>query len=564
MSARARQHLLGLLLAILVAAPYLPGAFANGFVWLDHYEILEGALIVSDWNEIPAIFTNDRNFAGYHRPLYSLMHSLDRALWGLDPTGFYLTSLCLHVGAALLLHGLLGDLQLPAGAAFAGGLLFGLHPINVTVAGLIHAKADLLVTVLVLASLRLIILGARRKRARLWVAAWVVSTLALLAKELAFGLPPIAAALYVRGRGALGPAARKQALALLGLSAATSAVVLALRLAHSGDSYVSSVSLGARLMTFVAVYVDDWRRLLLPIERQIADTVTLFGARAPVARSLIVMAALSLVILQMKAARRWPRIALWIIGLHLALLPVAQIVPLLHFRADRFLYVPSLCLAAMIAEGSAQLAARSRAIAGVALGVFALAASVTIVGRSRSFHDDASLFLPELERTPDYREGASNLARHYDRAGEHALAKNYWERAFKISAGRLSYLDTEGAILGASHNLLRLGLHGDAYRMLGAFVPQMKLPLQRHHAHYNLGLAALRVGRYRESIEAFEVYLQGAPEDRDAHYFLGRAALSCEDWERAQSAFRAYLETDPPAAGRREVEQLLEHAAADH
>ena len=53
---------------MLVAAPYLRGVLTNGFVWLDHGEIVEGHLIITQLSQLPALFTNDLNFAGYHRP----------------------------------------------------------------------------------------------------------------------------------------------------------------------------------------------------------------------------------------------------------------------------------------------------------------------------------------------------------------------------------------------------------------------------------------------------------------------------------------------------------------
>jgi len=73
-----------------VAATYPPG-LTSGFVWLDEKEILQHGLIVDRLEEIPGRFVNDRNYAGYHRPVYNLLHSLDAAIWGFRPLGFRLT-----------------------------------------------------------------------------------------------------------------------------------------------------------------------------------------------------------------------------------------------------------------------------------------------------------------------------------------------------------------------------------------------------------------------------------------------------------------------------------------
>ena len=110
-----------------VAAAYLP-SLRNGFVWLDEREILQHGLIVDRLGEIPGLFLNDRNYAGYHRPIYDLLHSLDAAIWGFRPFGFHLSSLVLHLANVFLVWLLVrkaghGE---ASSAAIAG--LWGLHP----------------------------------------------------------------------------------------------------------------------------------------------------------------------------------------------------------------------------------------------------------------------------------------------------------------------------------------------------------------------------------------------------------------------------------------------------
>ena len=134
------------LLAVLacVGAVYSTG-LKNGFVWLDHFEIVEGALTVDSLDGALALFGDARNFVGYHRPIYNLLHSLDRALFGLAPLGFQLSSRLLHLANVTLVLALARRLGWSLRWAGLLALLFGLHPLNTACAGLIHAKADLFV-----------------------------------------------------------------------------------------------------------------------------------------------------------------------------------------------------------------------------------------------------------------------------------------------------------------------------------------------------------------------------------------------------------------------------------
>lgn len=55
-----------------------------------------------------------RSFSGsYYRPLFWLSLAIGRQLWGLDPTGFHLTNLLLHIANGFLLYLLLCRMRLP-------------------------------------------------------------------------------------------------------------------------------------------------------------------------------------------------------------------------------------------------------------------------------------------------------------------------------------------------------------------------------------------------------------------------------------------------------------------
>jgi len=552
-----------LALCVLVAAPYLRGVLTNGFVWLDHGEIVEGHLIITQLSQLPALFTNDLNFAGYHRPLYTLAHSLDRALFGLEPAGFLATSLLLHVLAAYLLMRLLEELGLPTGAAFGGALLFGLHPLNTVVAGLIHSKADSLVLVFGLAATRSVVVGARdAQQLRPWAWALVYFALALLSKETAAILPLIWITLAWTFRGELAAAALPRARIFAVLCSLLVGGLAWSRLAQPAVTYESPVGLFTRLTTFGAVYVDYARQLLLPLERKVADTVTLLAARPLDQKLMLVVMLTALVVLQVQLAQRSRRMRAWLIALNLSLLPVAQLVPILHFRADRFLYPASACLCGMLAQAAVQLwggrpAGRAPLAGALLLATMALSLGWVVERRTREFVDDPALFGPELLRRPDYREGAAVLAQYHDAQGDPERAAGYWQRALATRPQALSYVDFDGLVLGASRNQLTRGLPGEAYDLLVGALPSMQRPGHRAHARYNLGIAAFRIGRYEEALSALDLYRAALPEDPDGHFIAGQAAEKLERFDLALDAYAAYLALDVTPENRAAIEERV-------
>lgn len=91
---------------------------------------------------------------GLYRPLAWMSWSLDYALWGLNPFGYHLTSVLLHVGTTALVYvlalQLLADVhpETPPGvravSASVAALAFGVHPLRVEPVAWIEARADLL------------------------------------------------------------------------------------------------------------------------------------------------------------------------------------------------------------------------------------------------------------------------------------------------------------------------------------------------------------------------------------------------------------------------------------
>lgn len=103
----------------------------HGFVWDDINVIVDSPLTESLSN-IPRFFISEDIAdapTGYYRPMTYVSFALDRALWGLNPVGFNITNLVLHILVTLLFYRLVLALFKRDDLALVAALIFSLHPI---------------------------------------------------------------------------------------------------------------------------------------------------------------------------------------------------------------------------------------------------------------------------------------------------------------------------------------------------------------------------------------------------------------------------------------------------
>jgi hypothetical protein len=130
----------------------------------------------------------------FYRPIATLSYSLDYSIWGLNPFGYHLTDLILHILVSLAVFLLL--LRLTEGkqaAAWLGAVIFTIHPILVESVPAIPRRHDSIAVLFLLVSLLLFIKHrASPKRPRVYLLISLVCyLLALGAKEIAVVFPAL-------------------------------------------------------------------------------------------------------------------------------------------------------------------------------------------------------------------------------------------------------------------------------------------------------------------------------------------------------------------------------------
>jgi hypothetical protein len=361
---------IGFALAGLRGAGPLSAAIALAGVTLSlHVQTVHSGFVYDDrlwarpwtFSELASTFVGSEDPHGIsgeqYRPIPSLTHALDHALFGPSAFAFHGTNMALHALSALLLFFLLERLRLPRGPALLGALTLAAHPMAASSVGWISERTDTLTDIFMLATL-MVLLGPNGTRT------WKVlggSLLALWSKETAVILPALAILFAWAGLDAEQRKARFATLrALFGLAVLYVAVWVSLFPEKTvGRLQATAATLRSERSGWMALFASLFSQLFHPIGFE-----TWRGTRESVPASLWVGVALILGIASLVASRRdpvrampWRLVALGLAFSALAVLPFRG-----HDAVDvyRLGHTPTIGFALVVAGFAAILARLSR------------------------------------------------------------------------------------------------------------------------------------------------------------------------------------------------------------
>jgi hypothetical protein len=121
-----RQWLTAIIvIAVMAYVVYAP-SLSGGFLWDDDTLITHNPLITAPDGLIRIWFTSE---AVDYWPVTNSSFWIEWRLWGMNPIGYHVTNLVLHVGNAILFWAILRHLRIPG--ALLAAAIFTVHPINI-------------------------------------------------------------------------------------------------------------------------------------------------------------------------------------------------------------------------------------------------------------------------------------------------------------------------------------------------------------------------------------------------------------------------------------------------
>jgi len=146
---------------IIIAVTYFVfnNSLQNGFVFDDESVVVNNPSIQNPDNVLK-YFTGEEGFhkviGKYYRPIVSSSYLMDFSIWGMDPYGFHLTNIIIHIISCLLLFRILSLMfsryKYRNLFSLFGTLIFAVHPIHTEAVTWICGRTDSIVTMFFFAS----------------------------------------------------------------------------------------------------------------------------------------------------------------------------------------------------------------------------------------------------------------------------------------------------------------------------------------------------------------------------------------------------------------------------
>jgi hypothetical protein len=417
------------------------------------------------------------------------------------------TAMMLFAAAARLLGRLnsaLGQNEIRVWVLFLA-LGFAVNPVTSEVVCWAKSLDDILATFFALACLHQLLAPPDDRRARWLALLWC--GLACYAKESAV---PLAVLPFFVARGVHRLGWRESVRRTIPF-----VLVCAVYMVHRGciierQSQVAPIS-GSYAQTLVdmAPVVTSYARLLCGVPPFLADYKFMQGGLALTSPDFL-LGALLLVALVGVGMFAWRRETFRLVGFGLLwtglfLLPVANVLPMMQYMAERFLYLP--LVGWLVALAGALVLVQSRKLLALAATLVLCAWGATAWTRSWIWQDELVLFVQSYEAEPRGQRMAHNAV------------------AAIMQLPQVKKFFLVNSVTGA-YEVQAVSATADRSALIRTLTEAVRLVPTNHLANELLGMAYAQAGRTTEALGLFTYALELEQHDPDYHLNLAQAELS--------------------------------------
>ncbi|PYL89344.1 MAG: hypothetical protein DMF14_13755 [Verrucomicrobia bacterium] len=560
-------------LAAATIMAYRP-AWNGGFLWDDDAYITNNELLTAP-NGLRRIWLSFDSPSQYF-PLTYTSFRIERALWGLNPSGYHWTNIFLHVANALLVWRLLARLKLPG--AWLAAAIFALHPVQVESVAWITERKNVLMGFFFLLTLFAWIAftdESTRRPWRFYVLAMILYALALSAKTTACTLPAALLLILWLQKKPIGKRRLIQILPFLILGFSMGLVAVWWERYHQG-THGPLFALSSLERTLVASHAVWFYlgKLLCPSNLIfIYPKWTIAATRALDYTWLLAGVALCFAIY---LARRYLGRGVEVAAVFFVatLSPVLGFIMLYTFRytfvADHYQYLACIAPIALFSAGTANLAGVFTRARPFILSAAACAAAVlwALTWRQSAMYGDIeALWRTTLAKNPNCWMAHNNLGivlfqkGEIDEAVSHYrttlnLQPDFWDADYNLGTALLKKGEVDEAIAYCTRAVTIAPNDPDAQVALGNSLAQ-KERVDDAIAHYKKALA-IRPDYFIAHYALGHIFLEKG--EIDAAVFHSRAAVSIQpqNTDAHTNLAVAFDEKGQIAEAIKQYEQALE------
>jgi len=537
------------------------GSLANHFTYDDRLVISENEYFQSLYSFTNLFSKNYFKFSGEstYRVVVTISYLIDYKIWGLNSFGFHFTNLLLHLFVTFTLYFLLIGIedrressvpnspnsQLP----FIATILFSVHPVHSEVINAIGFREDLLCSLFYVLSFYFFIKAldiTSRKIDRVFLAMAIGTyILSLFSKEMGITLPFVLLLYYLMyGKGSIR--IQKFILYLIPFIIVTLFYIVIRfkilinppqEIAHyPGGNFINNI------LTMSKVFVYYIILLFFPLRLKIQYDFPASTGFSDVIALISIMIIFFIIVLSIYLKRYSVIYTFSILFFFIALLPVSNLIPIINFIAERYLYLPSIGFCLIIAylidkkmRNRRFMSVPHLSLSYVILIILLCFYSVINFRQNRIWKDDLSLWEQAVKDAPGSFRVRYNLGSAYRLVKDYKKATEEFEEAIKLNA---QYVDTY-SILAVTY--AEDGRIEDAKKVL---LDALKIAPDESKIYLNLANAFKECKEYQTAIDLVNRAIKLDHNNPQCYLKLGAIYGEMKDYPKAIDAFNKMIELD--------------------
>jgi tetratricopeptide (TPR) repeat protein len=526
-----------LLLTLIIFIP----AFNNGFTnWDDPTYILDNPLIRQfNFDTIRSIFSEP--YFGNYQPLHILSYAFEYQLYQLNPVGYHVTSVIMHLITTALVYRFIFLLCGNSNITIISTLLFGIHPMHVESIAWAAERKDMLYASFFLGALIMYLLYLKSdQKLKYLIFAFLLFSLSILSKAMASSLPPVLILIdfYYKRKFNSKLVMEKIpffALAIVfGLISAITASTTGQVSLHVFNLFERIIIANFNLLTYCFKLLIPFNfSAFYPYPQRVEGMLPFYFYIAP----FIVIA---LAILIFKSVKK-TRVIIFGAGFFVAcIILVLQLFPVgPTIISERYTYLPSIgfffVCGYFIDQIIRQKPGMKTAIYFV-LSIYCLYLSVATYKRNDVWKDSISLWTNVLNQFPHVGTALNNIGNVYGKErGDLDKALEYFNKSIQYDPGYENAYANRGIVFCMKGNLT------DGIR---DFSKAIELKPGYYDALVNRGIAYYSMKEYDKSIADFNTLIATKPNDAVLLSHRGWSLLQAGKNEEALNDFNRSITID--------------------